>query len=257
MIKLTLLKDHILVYDVEDWISLRKKHRIVGNIIGNTQFIPSLPTKLLPEEALLLLNKNLAALYEYEDVSEPSTDQSLQAKFEETVLYVQQEEYKEHRKLQIGSIIDTIFEKKRAAGDKRTKDEMLKNMVDSSSSINKNNMLWPIFLKDNTSVSKLISKETILPLTTPLRTAVFQDLWEKGYFITNGEKFGGDFLVYFGDPVVHHAIFIVRCIELETTFLPKELVAFGRLGVSVKKRAVFASIKNSNISYITLNWIDA
>lgn len=31
-----------------------------------------------------------------------------------------------------------------------------------------------------------------------LRYRIYKDLWEKGYYITGGEKFGGDFLVYPG-----------------------------------------------------------
>lgn len=32
-----------------------------------------------------------------------------------------------------------------------------------------------------------------------LRYKTFKDLWEKGYYLTNGEKFGGDFLAYPGN----------------------------------------------------------
>lgn len=31
-----------------------------------------------------------------------------------------------------------------------------------------------------------------------LRYKTYQDLWEKGYYVSSGEKFGGDFLVYPG-----------------------------------------------------------
>jgi len=31
-----------------------------------------------------------------------------------------------------------------------------------------------------------------------LRYKIYKDLWEKNYYITSGEKFGGDFLVYPG-----------------------------------------------------------
>ena len=31
-----------------------------------------------------------------------------------------------------------------------------------------------------------------------VRCAVFQDLWEKQYYLTSGQKFGGDFLAYPG-----------------------------------------------------------
>ena len=34
---------------------------------------------------------------------------------------------------------------------------------------------------------------------------VFRDLWERGWAITLGTKFGADYLVYPGDPMVHHA----------------------------------------------------
>lgn len=31
-----------------------------------------------------------------------------------------------------------------------------------------------------------------------LKYAIFKDLWHKKFFITNGNKFGGDYLVYYG-----------------------------------------------------------
>lgn len=31
-----------------------------------------------------------------------------------------------------------------------------------------------------------------------LKYAVFRDLWEKNYYLTSGQKFGGDFLAYPG-----------------------------------------------------------
>lgn len=34
-----------------------------------------------------------------------------------------------------------------------------------------------------------------------LKHAVFTDLWEKKYYITNGSKFGCDFLVYPGNSI--------------------------------------------------------
>ena len=34
---------------------------------------------------------------------------------------------------------------------------------------------------------------------------VFRDLWERGWAITLGTKFGADYLVYPGDPMAHHA----------------------------------------------------
>ena len=35
-----------------------------------------------------------------------------------------------------------------------------------------------------------------------LRARVFLDMWEKGYYLTDGQTFGADFLAYEGDPVL-------------------------------------------------------
>lgn len=32
-----------------------------------------------------------------------------------------------------------------------------------------------------------------------LKAKIYEDLWHKGYYITDGEKFGGDFLLYPGN----------------------------------------------------------
>lgn len=90
---------------------------------------------------------------------------------------------------------------------------------------------------------------------------MYNDLWNKGYFVTSGHKFGGDFLLYLGDPFIFHALYIVRCIEnLNEKIHPTEIVAFGRLASSVKKKAVLASFDdddNDKLSYITINWMDS
>merc|ERR1739848_44115 len=39
--------------------------------------------------------------------------------------------------------------------------------------------------------------------------AVYEDLQKRGVYITSAMKFGGDFLVYPGDPLRHHSHYIV------------------------------------------------
>lgn len=66
--------------------------------------------------------------------------------------------------------------------------------------------------------------ESVLPLDynarPTLRCKVFSDLWEKGYYITSGEKFGGDYLVYPGDPLKFHSHFIAVCVEEHQMLTP-------------------------------------
>ena len=35
-------------------------------------------------------------------------------------------------------------------------------------------------------------------ITNELKSKIFEDLWNKGFYITDGSKFGGDFLAYPG-----------------------------------------------------------
>lgn len=87
------------------------------------------------------------------------------------------------------------------------------------------------------------------------RCKVFSDLWEKGYFITNGNKFGGDYLVYPGDPLRFHSHFIVKVLPLNEKFTGLDLVSVGRLGSTVKKTNVLASVDSLNkVIYTSVQW---
>ncbi|KAL6058677.1 tRNA-splicing endonuclease subunit [Balamuthia mandrillaris] len=89
-----------------------------------------------------------------------------------------------------------------------------------------------------------------------MRSRVFADLWERGYYLTTGTKFGGDYLVYLDEPLCYHASFVVRIVAWEEEIEPLQLIAFGRLGATVKKSMVFASVHPSDgsIRYITIDW---
>ncbi|XP_030751938.1 tRNA-splicing endonuclease subunit Sen34 isoform X1 [Sitophilus oryzae] len=255
MIKLIHINGDILIYDVESWTALRKDYRIIGQIIGSTSFIPSLPMKLLPEEVLLLLKKNLAIVHE--GPSHIINNKSESNEFEESFLKAQQVKYRDIRKAQLDVVIDKIVDKRNQVGDKRSKEEIFEEELNKSCIITRENMLWPIFLEGDTTNYSLVPKEKMFALSSSLKSNVYMDLWEKGYYITNGEKFGGDFLVYFGDPIAYHAIFIVKCVDGIANISPIELIAFGRLGVAVKKRAVLATFTEGKVAYLTINWIDA
>ena len=80
--------------------------------------------------------------------------------------------------------------------------------------------------------------------------AVFRDLWGKGYWITPGDKFGGRFLVYPGDPSRFHATMIVHLEAGEGHAGRKagprdltglEVVGLVRLATAVRKTVVLAS----------------
>ncbi|GAA5894080.1 hypothetical protein JCM8208_002343 [Rhodotorula glutinis] len=80
---------------------------------------------------------------------------------------------------------------------------------------------------------------------TPLQEArcrVFEDLWRRGHYMGGGLRFGGDFLVYPGDPLRYHSHFTLTVLSTPTTaIMPLDLVAYGRLATGVKKAHLLAS----------------
>ncbi|KAJ3171854.1 tRNA-splicing endonuclease subunit [Geranomyces variabilis] len=77
-----------------------------------------------------------------------------------------------------------------------------------------------------------------------LRYRVFCALWEKGYFIGPGSKFGGDFVLYPGDMLRYHSQFVVSVVPVDKMYSPLDAVMFGRLGTAVKKSHAMCSWDN-------------
>ncbi|KAG6845179.1 hypothetical protein H0H87_012736 [Tephrocybe sp. NHM501043] len=74
------------------------------------------------------------------------------------------------------------------------------------------------------------------------KCGVFRSLWEQGYFMGGGIKFGGDYLVYPGDPLRYHSHFAATVIDSPISSLrPMEIVAHGRLGTATKKAHLLCS----------------
>ena len=99
-----------------------------------------------------------------------------------------------------------------------------------------------------------------------LRCDVFADLYfhsTEKYWISNGQKFGGDYLVYLDDPIRCHSSFIITCVlrneipSIDTRIPLTHLIARCRVAVNVNKTCILASRKSSNssqIEYLTITW---
>ncbi|RXW21131.1 hypothetical protein EST38_g4726 [Candolleomyces aberdarensis] len=86
---------------------------------------------------------------------------------------------------------------------------------------------------------------------------VFRGLWEQGNYLGVGIKFGGEYLVYPGDPLRYHSHFVATVIESPTTTLrPMEIVAHGRLGTATKKSHLLCGWddEKKEVSYLSIEW---
>ncbi|KIK97414.1 hypothetical protein PAXRUDRAFT_227706 [Paxillus rubicundulus Ve08.2h10] len=89
------------------------------------------------------------------------------------------------------------------------------------------------------------------------RCGVFRDLWEQGYFMGGGIKFGGEYLVYPGDPLRYHSHFVASAIESpEAALRPLEIVAHGRLGTGTKKAHLLCEWDEDkeSVTYYSIEW---
>lgn len=68
----------------------------------------------------------------------------------------------------------------------------------------------------------------------------FKHLYNEGFFLTSGAKFGGDFLVYPGKPSKYHSQFILVCNEGPGKLTFNDLVVYSRMATTVKKTFVMA-----------------
>ena len=90
--------------------------------------------------------------------------------------------------------------------------------------------------------------------TDKTKYAVFHDLWLKGYYLTSGLKYGGDYLVYRDNPNKVHSDFIAIVIPWQQPI--DNIVALGRLGSKVKKNVLLCSVERESgtVRYFTLYW---
>uniref|UniRef100_A0A672YE96 tRNA-splicing endonuclease subunit Sen34 n=1 Tax=Sphaeramia orbicularis TaxID=375764 RepID=A0A672YE96_9TELE len=84
---------------------------------------------------------------------------------------------------------------------------------------------------------------------------VFRDLRGRGFYLTSAGKFGGDFLVYPGDPLRFHSHFIAICLSLDESMCLLDVLTVARLGSNVKKTVLLCSATpEGGVVYTSLQW---
>ncbi|KAJ1557569.1 tRNA-splicing endonuclease subunit, partial [Nowakowskiella sp. JEL0078] len=88
------------------------------------------------------------------------------------------------------------------------------------------------------------------------RTKVFEEFWKMGWWVSCASKFGGDFLLYPDDPMHCHSSFIVTVHHSLKKFTPIEIVSYGRLATTVKKKHILCSydVEKEEITSVVLEW---
>ena len=86
-----------------------------------------------------------------------------------------------------------------------------------------------------------------------LKYKVFRDLWERGYYLTSGLKYGGEYLVYHAHPSHTHASYIAVVIPWREP-INNRLGSLCRVGAQVRKTILLCSVEKNSVVYKTLEW---
>ncbi|KAJ2717225.1 tRNA-splicing endonuclease subunit [Coemansia spiralis] len=89
-----------------------------------------------------------------------------------------------------------------------------------------------------------------------LRFDLYKDLHGRGFHVTRGIQFGGDYLLYPGEPLRHHSSHVVTLVDHAQRITPRELVTIGRMCTPVKKVRLLSAWDphTRQFTHISLNW---
>ncbi|XP_047354583.1 tRNA-splicing endonuclease subunit Sen34 isoform X1 [Vespa velutina] len=293
MINLTFSKNNAFIWNADDWLRLRKDHRITGELVGclpkypRQEVLSGLPLLLLPEEVSLLLEKKIARVVKYSHLQYPPSE-SLKETFDKyrEILFMEQEKcLKKEKEKQIVAMMDKIVEGKRRkmlgieTNKKKMRKPLDKDLQEALNNVEVNTK--DLFDEQMSKLPKLEKSEALVQTHTAypwcnggnfeivewkypnsvqekLRYATFKDLWERGYYITNGEKFGGDFLVYPGDPIMFHSQFIIQCKSRNEEIPITELIGQCRIASHVRKTQILATFSEGgkSVNYQSFQWAE-
>lgn len=83
---------------------------------------------------------------------------------------------------------------------------------------------------------------------------IFDYFWSKGFYITSGIKFGGNYLLYENDPMCTHSDYIVGIYTKDQAILPLDIISMGRVGTNVKKTFVLTAKEEKEVTTFSVEW---
>jgi len=212
-------------YLLQDVVILRQRLRILGALIGNAQqgdIRESIPLLLQPEEVTLALESGWIRLFD-DSVGFEVPDSAVKHRYfadkeEEGRLHLKQ--YVEKRTQEIrkfkGTASKMATSRPTEIGGEPEKEVPVilreEEYEYTKIAAGIDTRYWH---RNDRTITVEEWRRSFFPrnVMEELRLRVFVDLWEKGYYLSPASKFGGDYLVYPGDPAEHHSRFVVLVIK--------------------------------------------
>lgn len=248
---------NFFVYHRSDALKLRQK-RIVGQLIGCCpksphQIVTSGFPYLLNHYAVTVIITNKLANFRKLVNKENYSTEDNNSSFAENLKHLRksaEEEFINKRLVEL--------EKRNIVPTTNTIgsfDETKMKLI-ISNSVDPNLSSFKLIDMDAIEVKKLVQVKEV-------NSFAFSDLYDKGFYISSGSKFGSDFLAYPGDPVRYHAQYSVRAMASKDGSVDmsklnyNEINSLNRLCHTANKTMLLAIVfrddkNHSRIKYWTL-----
>lgn len=258
-IRISQIGGRFLVFDLDDVVHIRRHHSTCAVFIGTMPQNPTqniflgLPIELYAEEARLLLDKKAAYL-----VDDTAEHLSQLTAMDSNARRAYLDALKAQRKT-AQLMFDDAKAKARALHEHKRKGNAKKPLdvlLNESGNADGEDLLFesqppkpapvvkaaPIPAVTPTISNLLITpRASVIPPQTPTQDPLLAYLNSKGYYITPGLRFGGDYSVYPGDPFRYHAHYMANSYGWSQGIPMLDLVTSGRLGTAVKKAFLFGA----------------
>lgn len=248
-------------------MTIRTKHRVVGNLIGcnvnnpRSTAIHGLPAVFSPIEVKFMVQKGFVELRKSCGHENVHTEEIVQEyrEFSERQLEEQRVILKRKKISELEMNLDKIVAGKRRKKPKSCTDDInpqrvLQDEIDKIPKLQKENLLIQTPTEYPFTRNYEVLQDVPLKQEDELKYKVFSHFCNMGKFLTSGSTFGGDFLVYPSDPLLVHASHVVHVLE-KGDIDSKKFIAANRLCVGVKKTCIFAFEESpGKISCITTQW---
>ncbi|GBE82612.1 tRNA-intron endonuclease catalytic domain-like protein [Sparassis latifolia] len=289
------------VWDVDDIATLRSQHHICGVLTGTLPHLSQqnvflgIPLLLIPEEVVLLVEKQLAVLIDDPHAHRVPTQAELDnwnaARAASARLQIAAAETKEASEVSVKAATTEAAQQKRKEREaRRAAAARTKALGEGADADDAKAAPPPTAERPSTPSAGPPAYTVSVPVSSAAlrwyepagctyttiedareggiwtypsdqyeraKCGVYRDLWEKGNFMGGGIKFGGDFLVYPGDPLRYHSHFVASVIDSPiATMKPMEIVAHGRLGTATKKAHLLCGWddEKQEVSYFSIEW---
>lgn len=263
-VRISRLGGRYLVFDIDDVLHIRRHHGICAVCTGTMPQAPTqniflgLPIELYAEEARLLVDKRAA--YVVDDAADhlsqlTSMDPATRKSYLQSL--------KSQRNLAKQLFDDAKAKSGAAHAHKRKAKGKPAEETDAPASTTGGGDEDALFDSTPPPAVHPVARNTSAPAITPTASTalikpggahgvtipvpasypLYAFLNARGYYITPGLRFGGDYSVYPGDPFRFHAHYMANSYGWDEEIPMLDLVTSGRLGTAVKKSFLLGAQK--------------